>query len=218
MKMNISISVLKKYVDDLIQKLFPNTMDAGNKVDIKHINMALERCNYSFSHIKTKYYNYNNSLEFNYLNSDHFAMFLYYLSNSIWKDTKDDIIPTKLFYLNKIMHGLDLFYSVAMPDIFLLVHPVGTVLGNAHYENYFVCYQNCTVGADEEYPLFGTGVVLYAHSSVIGNCNIGSNVSFGAYSFIINADVPSNMTVLGLYPNHKTIPSKRNTINEIFLL
>ena len=150
------------------------------------------------------------------MNSDHFAMFLYYLSNSIWRETKNDELCTKLFYLNKVMHGLDLFYSVSMPDIFLLVHPVGSVLGNAHYENYFVCYQNCTIGADSAYPSFAEGCVLYAHSSVIGNCHIGKNVRFGAYSFIINTDIPDNVTVLGQYPNHRILAAKRNVLDDIF--
>ena len=145
-------------------------------------------------------------------------MFLYYLSNSIWKDTQDDILPSKLFYLNKIMHGLDLFYSVSMPDIFLLVHPVGSVLGNASYSNYFICYQNCTVGSDIDYPLFDEGVVLYAHASVIGKCNIGKNVRLGAYSFVINTDIPDNVTVLGQYPNHKIIPATHTVLSDFFKL
>ncbi|WP_024467358.1 hypothetical protein, partial [Treponema pedis] len=185
---------------------------------LMYIKMALDRCEYCFSHINTKYYSKNSDLEFNHLNSDHFAIFLYYLSNTIWKNAKDDMLPTKLFYLNKLMHGLDLFYSVSMPDIFLLVHPLGTILGNAHYENYFVCYQNCTVGSDDEYPTFSEGCILYAHSSVIGNCKIGKNVRFGAYSFIINTNIPDNVTVLSQYPNNRVISSNRNVINDLFKL
>jgi len=59
------------------------------------------------------------------------------------------------------MHGIDLFYSVPMPDVFMLVHPVGTVIGKANFSNYLVVYQNCTIGADTDvYPNFGEGIVL----------------------------------------------------------
>ena len=75
--------------------------------------------------------------------------YLWFLSNTIWNDTQDSTIPTALSYLNKVIHSVDLFYSVPMPDIFLLVHPVGSVFGSAKYSNYFVGYQNCTIGADK---------------------------------------------------------------------
>ena len=37
----------------------------------------------------------------------------------------------KLFLLNKALHGCDIYYEVALPSVFLLVHPLGTVLGRA---------------------------------------------------------------------------------------
>ena len=61
------------------------------------------------------------------------------------------------------MHAVDAFYEVQLPDVFAVQHPVGTVLGRANYSDYFICYHNCTVGAnlDNDYPSFGRGIVMY---------------------------------------------------------
>lgn len=182
------------------------------------IKLALQRVECCFSHVNLKYYQEGDEVIFNHLNSDHFATFLYFLSNTIWVETQDDELPTRLFYLNKIMHGIDLFYSVNMPNIFLLVHPIGTVLGHANYDDYFVAYQNVTVGADEAgiYPSFSVGTVLYAKSTVIGECHIDKNVVFGANAFLINSDVPAHKLVVGQHPNCRILPNPLSTEQRIF--
>ena len=104
-----------------------------------------------------------------------------------------------------------------MPDIFMLVHPVGTVLGNANYENYFVAYQNCTVGAiTDSYPVFETGTILYSGCTVLGSCRFGENVILGANSMLINTDIPSNSLVLGQYPCHKVVNNSKSVRERCF--
>ncbi len=140
---------------------------------------------------------------FNHLNTDHMASLLYFLGNTIWQSTGDQELPTRLFYLNKILHGVDLYFSVKMPRIFMLVHPVGTVIGQADYDDYLVIYQNVTIGSDNGvYPKLDKEVILYSKSSVIGDCRVGSNVVFAANSFICNTNIPDNTIVVGQYPNH----------------
>ena len=200
--MNISIpsDALSDYLKHLLGLHFPD----GRSVDFARSDFlhSLDRCAYSFSKIKRKYYQDEVGVLFNHLNGDHMAVLIYFLGNSIWKSSGETELPVKLSYLNKIMHGLDLFYSVVMPDIFLLVHPLGSVIGNAQYSDYFVVYQNCTVGAvDRDYPVFGEGVVLYSRSSVVGKCRVGDDVVFAANSAIVSTDVPSRTVVLGSYPN-----------------
>ena len=145
-------------------------------------------------------------------------MYLYLLSNTIWKNDGDIACASKIFLLNKTLHGIDVFYSVELPEIFLFVHPIGTILGNAKYSNYFVAYQNCTVGSTEDgiYPSFDEEVALYSGSSVIGNCSIGTNSIIGSNSFIINSDIGSNKVVLGAYPNNRIIKNKRRVIKACF--
>ena len=97
-----------------------------------------------------------------------------------------------------------------MPSVFIVVHPLGTVLGRANYNDNMVFYQGVTIGATHEgvYPKFSGNNILYSNSSVIGSCNIGKNVIMGANSNIVNTDILENKTVLGNYPNNKYLISK----------
>lgn len=183
---------------------------------------TLKRLDYCFSHINRKYYqevdaNAQTVTCFNHLNSDHYASFLYLLSNEAWLSNEIPLAE-KLFYLNKSLNGLDCFYSVELPRIFMFVHPVGTVLGNANYQDYLVVYQNVTVGSttDGEYPSFGRGCILYSKSSVIGNCKLGEDVVIGANSSLINYDVGNHQSVVGQYPDHKILSTKINVVNDVF--
>ena len=216
MRSSLSVEELEGYVSRLLANHLPEG-DTGTPALRPLIDRSLERVEQCFSRIHLKYYEDDGVTVFNHLNSDHVAAFLYLLGNTVWQETGDERLPTKLFYLNKIMHGLDLYFSVSMPDIFLLVHPVGTVLGNAHYGDYLVVYQNCTVGADTDvYPRFGKGVILYSSTSVIGDCAVGDNVVFGANSMVVDTDVPSDTMVLGQYPRQRFVPNRRPVRERVF--
>lgn len=216
------LSINKKdfieYITNQINLFFPdkNKISKTNIVDI--FDLTIDRLSFCFKHIKNRYFFDGTNSLFNHLNSDHYCMFLYFLANNAY-NTGQLNLAEKAFYLNKALHGLDLFYKVKMPEIFMLVHPVGTVLGNAHYENFFIAYQNCTVGAvnDGEYPVFGENTILYAKSSVIGNCKIGKNVVFAANSFTLNTDIPDNKIVLGTYPQLKIKENSNEYINREFV-
>jgi serine O-acetyltransferase len=206
---------LTHFINNLLDSYLPDR----NKslVSIALIKDSLEKVEYSFSRIKRKYYQENGMPLFDHLNGDHMAVFLYYLSNLIYRNASNSQLATKLFYLNKIMHGVDLFYSVPMPDVFMLVHPVGTVIGKANFNNYLVVYQNCTIGADTDvYPSFGEGIVLYSGTSVIGNCIIGNNVIFGANTLLIDTDVSDNTLVVGQYPAQRIFQNQRHVREQIF--
>jgi len=207
---------LERYVRRLIANHLPDDTDLP-PIDPRLFERTLARVEHCFSRIARKYYQKNGKPVFDHLNGDHMASFLYFLGNTIWRETANDALPTRLFYLNKIMHGLDLFYSVTMPDVFMLVHPLGTILGNAKYSDYLVVYQNCTVGAvTTVYPQFGTGTILYSRSSVIGACVSGDNVVFAANSFVVDAAIPDNTVVVGQYPSHKNLPNKTTVRDRCF--
>jgi serine O-acetyltransferase len=217
MRLTLNPQRLEVYVLDLLRHHFPDDYRPTYSL-APLLERTLQRIEHCFGHIHRKYYREGGEVLFDHLNGDHFASFLYFLGNTVWRETQDTELPTRLFYLNKVMHGLDLFYSVVMPDIFLLVHPLGTVLGNAHYGDYLVIYQNITVGADEAgiYPYFGNGTVLYAKSAVIGACNLGDDVVLGANAFILNVDVPAGSLVVGQYPSHRVMPTSLSVARRVF--
>lgn len=216
MEMSLPRDRFENYVLRLVAAHLPDDFQPQCQLGL-YFAQALERIEHCFSRIERKYYSNKGNVVFNHLNADHMAAFLYFLGNTMWRETGDTGFPTRLFYLNKIMHGLDLFYSVRMPEVFLLVHPVGTVLGNADYGDYLVVYQNCTVGAvTDVYPSFGNGTILYSRSSVLGNCRIGDNVVFAANSQIVNFNVPSDSLVLGQYPQQRLVRNSKAVRQRCF--
>lgn len=177
----------------------------------------VEKC---FRSIRRKYYFENGRFLFSHLHGDHYASYLYLLSNTIHRRGRHPELAQAVFLLNKMLHGVDAFYAVELPEIFLFIHPLGTVLGNARYRDYFIAYQNCTIGSTAAgvYPQFGEGSVLFANATVIGNCSIGENVVFGANSFVLNLSIPAGTTVVGTFPHHRLIPSADRVAEKYFIV
>jgi len=200
MQFSLDKEKLPTYVASQLNLFFP---DGGLVLDgiSRALPEVLAKIEASFKHIKSRYYRKNDDVFLNHLNTDHYASFLYLLSNTIYHQG-NEVVAEKLFALNKALHGFDAFYAIELPEVFLLVHPVGTVLGNASYSNKLVVYQNVTIGSDINgvYPKFGCGVVLYSGVTVIGNVNTGDNVVFGANSFTKGKDISGSSVVVGQYP------------------
>lgn len=220
MKTSLSTIQLKSLVDNQANNLIPDSI----KVDIPEniINHTIMRVEFCFSNINRKYYKEENETTFNHLHSDQYCIFLYFLSNTLFNEGAEDY-AAKIFLLNKALHGIDVFYSIKLPDIFYFCHPLGTVLGNAEYKDYFIAYQGVTVGSDlnqqgegGEYPKLSKGVTLLANSTIIGCCNIGENVIFAANSLLKKGDISSNKIVVNQYPNNRILPNKNLYLSHYF--
>lgn len=171
---------------------------------------VLSSCEENFVHTSNKYYSREvNGVREAYFNPYHsvqWMIFLYYMGNRIYRNG-GGIICDKLYYLNKQMNGLDLFYAIELPKHFGAEHPVGSVMGRAKYGNGFFFYQGCTVGGTRNrenllfYPVLEENVHMYSNSSILGRCHIGRNVNIGAGCIVKNQDVPDNCTVFGQSPN-----------------
>lgn len=183
-----------QYVFSQMNHFFPDGK-LINPLDYKNdFTLALYRLENCFKHINNESYCIEGKAYFNYLHSDQYAMFIWFLSNTIWNEKKDNILANKLFYLNKVLHGFSCMYDTRLPDIFVLFHAVGTVLGKAEYSNYFAVTHGCTVGAHNGiYPKIGENVAMLTNSSIIGECIIGNNVSIGAHTKIYNKSIDNNM-------------------------
>jgi serine O-acetyltransferase len=153
----------------------------------------------------------------NHLYTDQYAVFLYYLSNTLNRRGNSEL-ASKAYIVNKALSGADLFYEVELPEIFAVQHPVGTVLGRGKFANHMLVYQRCSVGAnlDNVYPTFREGVVMYGGSAVIGKCEIGPNTWLSIGTTVMDQDVPGNCVVFGRSPNLVIKPTKRNVQRDIF--
>ena len=115
-------------------------------------------------------------------------------------------ISDKIYYLNKLLNSVDLFYAIELPVLWGAEHPLGSIMGRAHYSNQFYFFQGCTVRGTGElghevYPCLEENVCMYSHSSILGNCHIGKNVKIGAGALVKDQDVPDNSVVFGQSPN-----------------
>lgn len=132
--------------------------------------------------------------EFNVLQSSQHTTYLYYLANTIWARSGDTEAPTRLFLMNKAFNGIDLFYEIAMPEVFYIGHSVGIVLAKATYGNHLVLYQNVTVGRHkDQIPVIGDRVVLYPGSAVAAGSVVEDDVVVSQGVRVINKRVPRGM-------------------------
>ena len=217
MKMSLTEKQLLTYLSRQLDTSFPDENTATTDKLYPFLKETLSRLEYSFSKINNPYYYEGGNVIFNHLHSDQYASFLYLYSNIAWKAANDKTLATKLYYLNKTMNGIDIYYEVKLPDIFCFNHAVGIVIGRAEFNNYLCVYQNCTIaGSSDHYPILGEGVALYAGASVIGKTHIGNNCHIAAQTCIKDSDIPDNSVVFGSYPNYQTKTPRANVIDKIF--
>jgi serine O-acetyltransferase len=154
---------------------------------------------------------------FNLLQTHHSAVFFYKLAQTLQKNEEYLIICEKLYLLNRMLNGLDLFYKIKMPDFFLIGHGLGTVFSNSIYGNYLVVFQNVTIAfQDNFYPEISEKVVIYPNSIIAGNTHIGSNCVIGAGTRLINKVIPDNSIVYEKGSKLIIKPNDRNEIGKYF--
>lgn len=191
------LSLQKKDIVTYWVNLINNHLPDTNLVYPRDINplvdMALDKLNHCFGFCLLERYKKGSQTLYNHLYSDHNIVLFWFLASIAHREFKNTTLANKLYYLNKIMHGFDCMYDTNLPDVFLIFHGSGTVLGKATYSNFFVALQGVTVGSHKGgYPNLGSGVALASGSSVIGNCSIGDNSSIGSNTHIFRVNVPSN--------------------------
>jgi len=206
------------YVLGQCNNFFPDGKSVNYNDLESPVSTTIDRLQYCFSKIITPYYKRDGLPYFNHLHGDHYSMFLYLLSNTCYKQSGNEDIAAKLFLLNKTLFGIDAYYKIELPEIFMFIHPVGTILGNATYKNNFVVYQGVTIGAttDWVYASFSESTILYSNCSIIGNCKLGSNFVLAANASLVNCVIPANKIVVGNYPDHRILENKNNLISKYF--
>lgn len=195
----------KTFIHALLEKQLEFFLVSSNEITVlkNHFEQAWQRTEYCFKHSTNKYYKRNGNTYFNPFHSGQWCIFLYYLSNSIWKSNEiSGSICDKIYYLNKMLHSCDLFYEVELPDIFFLDHPLGAVMGRAKFGDYFTFSQGCTIGNNHGiFPVIGEYVTMLSDSKIIGRSHIGNNVVIAANSYVKDQDIPDNSIVFGSSPN-----------------
>ena len=158
--------------------------------------------------------------EFNVLQSSQHAIYLYFLANTIWKRSGETESPTRLFLMNKALNGIDLFYEIAMPQVFYIGHSVGIVLAKAIYGEFLVLYQNSTVGRHkDQIPVIGQRVVLYPNTAVIGRSVVEDDAVVSQGVSVVNKHVPKGAMAFAGPPGELVFrPRPDDLLGEYFRL
>lgn len=197
-RMTLDHGSLASYVTRQVNRLFDDSQPVLED-DVRFLlPQVLSRLEHCFVHIDNKYFFDGSSAVFNHLHGDQYAMFLYLLCNAAYKAAAPSGLAAKLFLLNKSLHGIDAFYEVELPSIFLFVHPLGTVLGRGSYADYFLVYQRCGVGSNHDiYPTLGPYTTLRPGSAVLGQCTLGCNNTLASESLLLDHDLSDNCLYIG---------------------
>lgn len=189
---------LARYVATQLNNMFPDGRTVSPDAVADLLSETTARVEHCFSKVNNKFFFDGRDVVFSHLHGDQYAMFLYLASNTAHRRRVGGDLAAKLFLLNKALHGIDAYYEVDLPSVFLFVHPMGTVLGRGHYSDYFIVYQRCGVGSNrDQYPTLKDFVTLRPGSSVLGGCTVGSNCTLGADSLLIDTDLPDNTLYIG---------------------
>jgi serine O-acetyltransferase len=189
--LHIESTQIAAYVRTQLERLFPLPSIPDLEVVDQYVPAALKRLNRCVNEVKVW-----SSDQFDVLHSSQYCIFLYYLANTIWKETGDRDVCTLLFLLNKSLNGIDLFYEIEMPEVFFIGHSVGIVLAKATYGNYLVLYQNSTVGKNHGIaPVLEDRVIMYPNTAIIGRSHVKAGSVIAQGVSVINQDTPGDCLV-----------------------
>ena len=190
--MKPSLEKLQKVTCAQIENFVPDGYDCGPLVR-QFISIAYERTTYCISRIRAW-----KAAPFDYLVSGQYATFLYFLGNTIWRETGSKDVPTRLFLLSKALNSAELFYELELPDVFFLSHTQGIVLAKAAYGRGLVLHQNCTVGrkGPDERPVIEEKVVLFPGAMVIGSCHLRPETVVGPGVVLVDCETPGKCYAL----------------------
>lgn len=199
---------LAAYVAFQLNTMFPDGRIVTPDVIRVILPTVLQRVEHCFTRVNNKYFFNGRDAIFDHLHGDQYAMFLYLVANTAYRAKVGEDLPAKVFLLNKVLHGIDAFYEVELPSVFLFVHPLGTVLGRGHYADYFVVYQRCGVGSNHDaYPELGEFVTLRPGSAVLGNSRIGRNCTIATESLVLDRNLPDDTVYIGNPRDFTTRPA-----------
>lgn len=215
MKLSLPKAQLRRYFERLLENEFP---DGGAHAVEPVFERALERLEYCFKHVALRGYRDGEEACFDHLFGDQCAAFIYFLANTAWREFGDAALAKKFTLLNRARHAILIMYDTQLPDIFLIPHTVGTVIGKGTYGDYLVVCQNVTIANDLTTRLtVEPGVILFPGAFVVGTGTIGTGSVITANSTLQYQDVPPNTMVSGRSPDAVMRARKRDFLGRFFV-
>lgn len=216
MMMSLSENELLDYIIKQVNVFFPDKEVKINNDIENSFRLSLLRLEYCFKFINNSAYTKNGITIFDHLHTDQYLQFLYFWANTHWRMRYDENFSKKLGNLHRYLSGMFLSYKCELPDIFFIFHSVGTVVGNATYDNFLVISQSVTINTgdtveDIKRPVLGKGLYLATHAKIIGNQEIGDYVSIGVEATSYKDNVPTNSVIINIKGENIVKPRKHIT-------
>lgn len=210
---SLSRDGLLGYVERQLANLLPDDAPGVRAAIDAHLDAALVRTGRNIDAVRMW-----RPGEFDHLHSTQYTLFLYYLSNTMWRAGVDPRVCTRLFLLNKALNGIDCFHELELPEVFFIGHSVGIVLAKATYGSHLVLYQNCTVGKNHGVaPVIEDRVVMYPNAAIIGRCQVRAGSVIAQGVGVVNRDTPGDTLVFAGSDGALTFkPSTRDVIADVF--
>ncbi len=218
MTLSLPLPRLAAYIARQINTFFPDGEDITDGQVQPLLEAAAAELGEGLSRFHNAYFWRGGQVHLDHLHGDQYLLLLYRLGHhaALAGPARRGLMD-KCYLLNKALHGLDIYPQVSLPAACWLAHPVGTVLGRADYRGPLMTMQGCTIGNKSGgYPVIGSHVVLCARTTLLGACEIGDRVCFGAGSLVLDEKIPSDSTVVGRSPNLRVIPRRANLISRVF--
>lgn len=204
---------MEERLSQILEKQLNNFFEVGkiDKLALEQFSIDANNETVALLHRVNNKYCLNSPPVINTMFSNGYTVFLYKLSNKLYKNNYIET-ASKIYYLNKIMNSVELFYEVEMPQNFFLDHPLGSVMGRAKYGEFFTFSQGCTVGENKGvYPRIGNFVTMMSNSKIVGKSIIGNNCIIAANTYVKDAIVPDDTIV---FNNGKELVFKENKFDN----
>ncbi|MEM3374171.1 MAG: serine O-acetyltransferase EpsC [Candidatus Woesearchaeota archaeon] len=113
-------------------------------------------------------------------------------------------LPRLISQFMRFLTGIEIHPGAKIGKGFFIDHGMGVVIGETvEIGNNCVLFHNVTLGGTgkhlgKRHPTIGNNVLIGTGAILLGPITIGDNVKIGANTFIIEHDVPSNSTVVGI--------------------
>ena len=156
-----------------------------------------------FARIRSKYYMEAGGPIVRVAHNAQYTIILYLLSRALFLGGKRQRAD-RVYALLRMVSGVDLYYEVALPELWSCDHPLGSVIGRGQFSPEATLFfsQNCNIGNNNRiYPRIAGNLLMLPNSSLLGETNIMGNVVLSNGAYVVDAGELSDCIVFGRSPS-----------------
>lgn len=149
-----------------------------------------------------------------------YTIFLYHLARAAFVAGRP-LVADRIYSLLRMVSSVDLFYEVAMPELWGCDHPLGSVIGRGEFAPQASIFfsQNCNIGNNHAvYPRISGHLLMLPNTSLLGNTQISGNVILSNGACAIDAGELDNCVVFGRSPELSIKPISAERFSEAYPL